>query len=181
MDSEKDSQDTPVPFQNSYWVIPGKILAGEYPDEYDEHGTHRKVAGMLQLGIQVFIDLTNPRDIQETYHRILRDEAFDLGVDVDIITHEIDDFGVPQPLEMTMILDEIDRAVADEKPVYVHCLAGLGRTGTVVGCYLVRHGEEGQDALLRLGDLRKNTLTAHMPSPESREQEMFILGWRKGQ
>ena len=38
------------------------------------------------------------------------------------------------------ILDEIDGAILNGKTVYVHCLGGIGRTGTVVGCYLVRHG-----------------------------------------
>ncbi|MHB8857118.1 MAG: protein-tyrosine phosphatase family protein [Bellilinea sp.] len=177
-----DNPSSPqVPFPNAYWVIPGKLMAGEYPDELEQHQTRQKILRMLQLGINCFIDLTHPGDVSTSYHPILKEEAADLGIDVDIYEHRIEDFGVPQPLEMRAILDEIDRALATDKVVYVHCLAGLGRTGTVVGCYLVRHGEEGEAALQKLNDLRKATLKAHLPSPEHPRQEMMILGWRVGQ
>ena len=33
----------------------------------------------------------------------------------------------------------------DGRKVYVHCWGGVGRTGTVVGCYLVRQGEREAD------------------------------------
>ncbi|MHB0988356.1 MAG: protein-tyrosine phosphatase family protein [Bellilinea sp.] len=177
-----DNQSSPqVPFPNAYWVVPGKLMAGDYPDEMEPHQTRQKILRMLQMGITCFIDLTLPGDVSTSYHPILKEEAADLGIDVDIYEHRIEDFGIPQPLEMKAILDEIDRALEAEKVVYIHCLAGLGRTGTVVGCYLVRHGEEGEAALQKLTDLRKATLKAHLASPEHERQEMMILGWRVGQ
>ncbi len=181
MKQEQNPSPPPVPFQNAYWVVPGQLLAGEYPDELEEHGTRQKILRMLQMGVNVFVDLTNPGDVWASYHQILKDEAADLGVQVEIHEHRIEDYGVPQPLEMKSILDEIDQAVADEKIVYVHCLAGLGRTGTVVGCYLVRHGLESETALRKLTELRRSTLKAHLPSPEHPRQEMMILEWRVGQ
>ena len=41
----------------------------------------------------------------------------------------------------------IDEAMSAGKAVYVHCWGGVGRTGTVVGCWLVRHGRTGEQAL----------------------------------
>jgi protein-tyrosine phosphatase len=46
---------------------------------------------------------------------------------------------VPTEAEMIHILDTIDQALAEDRPVYVYCWGGHGRTGTVVGCYLRRH------------------------------------------
>jgi len=59
--------------------------------------------------------------------------------------------------EMIRILDQIDRGMEQNPAVYLHCWGGRGRTGTVVGCYLARHGMAvGEAALDLLGELRQN-------------------------
>ena len=74
---------------------------------------------------------------------------------------------------MREILDAIDGALDAGRGVYVHCYAGIGRTGTVVGCYLVRHGMEPAEAL------RTVTSWRGIRSPQSVEQEEFVLEWRE--
>jgi protein-tyrosine phosphatase len=82
---------------------------------------------------------------------------------------------------MKAILDHIDRAITYEKMVYVHCWGGIGRTGTVVGCYLVRHGLSGPEALERLQILRRETAKWWRSSPETDEQRAMILSWQIGE
>ena len=53
---------------------------------------------------------------------------------------------------MSDILDAIDAALRDGKTVYVHCWGGVGRTGTVIGCWLVRHGKTGDEALSQIAE-----------------------------
>ncbi len=50
----------------------------------------------------------------------------------------------------------------------------------VVGCYLVKHGLSGQEALLRIKTLRQDTSSWWHRSPESQEQVEFILNWKNG-
>jgi protein-tyrosine phosphatase len=65
--------------------------------------------------------------------------------------------------------------------VYVHCRAGIGRTGLVVGCYLVRHGETGNEALLAIKQLRSSISSSWMQSPETDAQVDFVRNWGVGE
>src|SRR5574340_800458 len=169
-----------TPFANAYWVLPGRLLAGEYPGDREPQKARRKLTHMLQTGVRVFVDLTHPSNSLETYHDILREEADDLGVEVEIYEHPIEDFYTPEPLAMKAILDQIDQALLEEKTVYVHCWGGIGRTGTVIGCFLVRHGLEGDAALKRLAELRQSTPKGWLDAPESPEQVKMVREWRIG-
>ena len=80
---------------------------------------------------------------------------------------------------MVTILDAIDDAVERGRIVYVHCYGGVGRTGTVVGCYLVRHGRSGEEALAAIAEWRRNTPDGWRNSPETREQRELVLNWRR--
>ena len=50
--------DRPLP--NSYWVLPGRFLAGEYPASGGKRGAEERLGGLLAAGIDLFIDLTEP-------------------------------------------------------------------------------------------------------------------------
>lgn len=54
---------------------------------------------------------------------------------------------------MREILGLIDEAMAADRPVYVHCWGGVGRTGTVIGCHIAQRGLDGDAALQRLREL----------------------------
>jgi len=169
-----------IPYPESYWVIPGKLMAGEYPGEYDIEQTRGRVVSLLRCGLNSFIDLTRPADSFHPYRELLTSEAADFGLDVMWQNFPIEDFSTPSREQMQLILDEIDAQIKARKTVYVHCLAGIGRTGTVVGCYLVRSGMTGYEALRQIEELRKNTPSWWRRSPESQEQVDFILDWNDG-
>ena len=63
--------DPPLP--NSYWVIPGSLLAGEHPTGMDEAETRARLAALRQAGINYFIDLTEAGEVPE-YSQLLRPE-----------------------------------------------------------------------------------------------------------
>ena len=80
---------------------------------------------------------------------------------------------------MTTILDAIDSSLDAGEPVYVHCWGGVGRTGTAIGCWLLRHGlAEPSNVLDVLTHLRKQDQERrHRMSPETGEQQRFVKQW----
>ena len=55
----------------------------------------------------------------------------------------------------------------------------MGRTGTTIGCYLVRHGLSGEEALNKIDELRNNVAGNFRDSPETEEQKTFVLNWKE--
>jgi len=213
------------PNESTYWVN-DSLLAGEHPmassrrsssrgdgDDYGET-KRRRVRSYLDCGISCFVDLTYPGE-REDYEEILREEASarknkmastelpgaadDDGNDRIVYRRiPVPDFGVPESKEsMKRILDTIDDAITRKhQNVYVHCRGGIGRTGTVVGCYLVRHrgggGSEdanksnnkeysGKDALEEVNRLFQSSARSRESSysPETSEQMRFVEEWEE--
>ena len=172
-------EDRPSP--NSYWVVPGHFAAGEYPGAIESHEASRKVRSLLGAGIDYFIDLTEPGELLP-FSEIAEDEARRLDV---IVGHErqpITDLSVPHsPEQMSRILDAIDGAMDNGKTVYLHCWGGVGRTGTVVGCWLVRHGRTGDSALSQIAEwwngMSEAKLANHPCSPETFQQCEYVRNW----
>ena len=147
-----DTNTPPRPIPNTYWVVPSRLLAGEYPGDKGVAVARAKLRAMLQGGVTHFVDLTRAGELV-AYDALLREEARGLGVSAVYERHPIADISVPQtPAEMAAILDAIDSALDVGGMVYVHCWGGVGRTGTVVGCWLVRHGHTGTGALAQVAE-----------------------------
>lgn len=142
------------PIPDSYWVYRGSLLAGEYPGSPDDDEAIRNLRSFLEAGVNVFIDLTEEGEL-EPYLDILNKESDNLGISVRYQRRPIRDLGVPTAEEMVTTLNAIDEAIESGAVVYVHCWGGIGRTGTVIGCYLVRHGMTGFEALEQIEVLRR--------------------------
>ena len=167
------------PSSNSYWVIPGRFAAGEYPGDKDSDRAATSIESLLRAGIDHFIDLTEQREL-ESYAGILEEVARRLNLRVGHERHPIVDGRVPNSREqMAGILDAIDLALSEGKTVYVHCLGGVGRTGTAVGCWLVRHGCAGEQALHQIGEWWQGMEKVwRIPSsPETPDQIEYVRTW----
>lgn len=171
---------TKLPIIESYWVEENLFLAGEYPGGYGAEETRRRMDTFLENGIRTFIDLTQPHELAP-YEPILKEQAQIYDYMADYHRFAIRDHGVPSVQTMTLILDTIDSAIQNDSPVYVHCWGGVGRTGTVVGCYLVRHGLSPKKALERVDQLYKTRPQNYflVRSPETEEQADFVRRWRE--
>jgi hypothetical protein len=159
-----------APVDGAYVVADG-LLAGVHPGGVDEVGCADRLARLESAGVGLFVDLTEEHELEPYAHLLT------------VARHErraIADFGVTTPERYREILDLVDAGRDARQGVYVHCFGGLGRTGTVVGCWLVRHGLDDGDALRRIAMLRRGLPDARASSPQTDEQRRIVLGWRRG-
>ena len=176
-----------VPFNRSYWVVPGKLLAGCYPGSKDPIVEVKNLKAIIQAGIRHVISLMEPQEYGRSddpfppYVDHLETISGTMKISVTFDQISIKDFSVPTERQMVRILNQIDMCIKYDKPVYVHCWGGKGRTGIVVGCYLARHGfVAGNDVIEKIKELRKNTEDFSDSSPETREQIKMVINWGKG-
>jgi D-ribose pyranose/furanose isomerase RbsD len=175
----------PVPFPRSYWVITGKLLAGFFPGSKDPKEATIKLTALINSGIRHVINLMEPDERDFTgfrfvpYDEVMESIAAKMRISVTFDQLPIKDLSVPTEHNMTRIQNQIDLCIKHGKPVYVHCLGVIGRTGTVVGCYLVRHClATGKNVLDMIREMRKNSEGADRQSPETKEQGDMVVGWQ---
>jgi atypical dual specificity phosphatase len=169
------------PIPDSYWVVDRLLLAGEYPGSATAATARRKLEAFLDAGIRAFFDLTEEGELSP-YDGMLAELASEREIAVAYNRAPIRDLGVPRPADLHALLSRLKENVTSGTPSYVHCWGGIGRTGTVIGCWLVEHdGMEGNDALARIADLRRGTPDGRRRSPETAEQSALVLGWAEMQ
>ncbi|HEV2664849.1 MAG TPA: dual specificity protein phosphatase family protein, partial [Blastocatellia bacterium] len=84
----------------------------------------------------------------------------------------------PTTERMSEIQLAIEAALEAGRTVYVHCLGGIGRTGTVLGCYLVEHEVSVAEAFAEIQRRRRWTKSGWDKSPQTPEQVDFVKSWR---
>jgi uncharacterized protein len=146
------------PPAGTFWIEAGRLLAGMHPG-----AVAGRVEALAGLGVTLFVDLTEDGELESYGVRVTppaRHRRFGVR-----------DFAVATPRAARLMLDAIDEELALGGLVYVHCRGGCGRTGTIVGCWLVGRGVEPRVALARYA-----AACGH-DCPETDEQRELVLGW----
>lgn len=165
----------------TFWIESGRLLAGSYPAPPVVGGGRERIDELLELGVTSFIDLTWPGELPAYENWLPGPYETRGGRPVIYTRRPIRDHGVPRDAaQMVEILDEIEAALAGGHCVYVHCRAGIGRTGTVVGCHLARRlgGTAALEELERLWHSSGRVLEwPHVPETDT--QARYVRAWRE--
>lgn len=162
-------------FKKCYWLVEDQIFAGPYPFNPGHAQPLLFLHGLLGLGLDSFIDLTEEDELTHYQKHLagLSDRP------VNYRRFAIEDFSAPSPA----LMREIQNYIADEllagRRIYLHCFGGIGRTGTVAACCLIEKGMTSRQALEELQ--KKFSFSASSKwatTPETEEQISFVKNWR---
>ena len=127
---------------NFSWLVDGEIAGHAAPADQDD------LAYLKRQGIRALVRM-------EEGHRALvtSDQVRDQGL-ADL--HQpVVDFTPPTPRQIDRMIGFIEENVAAGKPVGVSCHAGVGRTGTLLACYLVKKGRTAEEAMKEVSVRRR--------------------------
>ena len=137
------------------WLEPGRLAGTPLPGVVND--VDHDLAALKRMGVSCLITLTE-RDLQQD--ALKRHGLTNLHLPVR--DHEAPSLG-----QIQMLLKRMETLMAQGEVLAVHCLAGRGRTGTVLAAWWIREGLTAQEALRRV-----RLLDAHYV--QSAEQEEFL-------
>ncbi len=171
----------PVPFPGSYWILQGKLLAGEYPRTPSEKESVKKLESLLDAGITTCVDLTEKGEYGLLgYSELLATLAALREVSCKTVRIPIGDATAPSETTVRHIHSVIRENLTSGNTVYVHCWGGHGRTGTVAGTWLIENElSTRENAIETLAHLRGDMEGGGVPSPETGDQIRVVRRWRE--
>tara|TARA_B100000530_G_scaffold59261_1_gene34233 strand:- start:53 stop:547 length:495 start_codon:yes stop_codon:yes gene_type:complete len=140
---------------NFSWILEGKLAGSAIPTSKDE------VTWLQEQGVKTIVTIREePLDkdwvSQMNYLHVLSD-----------------DMGVPTFEDLKNSVDYVHKKIQNNEPVMVHCLAGLGRTGTILACYLIKYEKmSAEDAIQHVREKRHGSIQSFV-------QEEIIFQYAK--
>ncbi len=129
-------------YMNFSWVLEGELGGSQGPAGYHD------LFYLYSQGVRAVVRMeqrTIPADSEGM-------------VDMVDMFESVPDFTPPTMEQIQRMVGFIDEQTAAGRPVAVSCYAGIGRTGTVLACYLTHRGADPRGAIERVRALRPGSI-----------------------
>lgn len=151
---------------------PGKKGRSRFGYTWDRSLDADLTALIREHRIHTLVTLMEEHELMASQVPQLLTEAARQGIET--IHFPIPDVRAPRDVhEVDDVLAKIEARLTRGHRVAVHCLGGIGRTGTIATCLLLRRGTPLADAIKIVQDTRCTSF------PESREQEEFVTSYAR--
>tara|TARA_B100001123_G_C15225821_1_gene993112 strand:- start:1041 stop:1535 length:495 start_codon:yes stop_codon:yes gene_type:complete len=140
---------------NFSWLIEGKLAGSAIPTSKDE------IKWLQEEGVKSIVTI--------------REEPLDIEwvQELNYLHILSDDMGVPSFDDLKKSVDFLHERIKNNEPVLVHCLAGLGRTGTILACYLIKYKKmSAEEAIQHVREKRHGSIQSFV-------QEELIFQFEK--
>ncbi len=135
---------------NFSWLIDDKLAGSGMPTSPSE------IDWLLKQGVRSIITMTED-SLPESWVK-----------NVKYLHVPTEDFSAPDMQQIDEAVEFIQKRIANNEPVMVHCAAGIGRTGTILACYLVKYEKiSAKDAIQKVRKERPGSI-------QSESQEIAI-------
>ena len=140
---------------NFSWLIDNKLAGSAIPTSMDE------VQWVIDQGVKSIVSVREePLDSDWTNN-------------VNYLHVHSNDMSVPEFDDLVKAVDFIHNRITNNEPAMVHCLAGLGRTGTILACYLIKYQKmSAEKAIQKIREERPGSI-------QSFPQEEIIFQFAK--
>lgn len=150
--------------KNFSWVIPQKLAGSDIPGRFipGDEAVRNDIEILVQNGVKCLVSLQKP---QGAIEKICLDFAMEW------IYFPVNDYSIPEnKSSFDRLISDIITKLDNNKPVCVHCYAGIGRTGLVLSCVVGKYFE--LDAKKAVDAVRKVR-----PAIDTEEQESFVFNF----
>src|SRR5260370_37490045 len=153
-----EDEKTQIVLPHFSWLVEQKLAALSYPESEDAFTL------LWKLGIRAMINLAEEPLPGEILKKV--------GILFEHIS--VVDFTAPTLHQVEQALSMIHFCLDRNMPVAVHCIAGLGRTGTILACYLVGEGKSADQSIKTIRKWRQGSLQNSEQEAVSYESERFL-------